>query len=132
VLAAEYPFLDLLWTLLVVFAWAIWFWLLISVHRDILRRRDLSGGAKVLWSIFVIVLPFLGVFTYMLVHHDGMAERSAKQAQAFRAEMDDYVRRVAGRGGAAAEIEKAKGLLDSGAINQREFDAIKQKALAAA
>jgi hypothetical protein len=130
-LAAEYPFLDLVWTLLVVFAWAIWFWLLINVHRDILRRRDLSGGAKVLWSIFVIILPFLGVFTYMLLHHDGMAERSEKRAQAQQAAIKDYVRSGAGNGGAAAEIEKAKGLLDSGAIDQREFDAIKHKALAA-
>lgn len=131
-LAAEYPFLDLVWTLLVVFAWAIWFWLLISVHRDILRRRDLSGGRKVLWCVFTIALPYVGVFTYLLVHHSGFAERSARDTKALRAQVDEYIRSAAGRDGAASEIEKAKGLLESGAINQQEFEAIKQKALAAA
>ena len=130
-IAADYPFLDILWTMLIFFAWMIWFWLLITVFADLFRRRDTSGFAKVLWIIFVIVLPFLGVFIYMIANHEGMTERSVKQAQAQQAQMDDYVRNVAGSGGAAAEIEKAKGLLDSGAITQAEFDAIKAKALAA-
>ena len=115
--------------MLIFFAWVIWFWLLITVFADIFRRRDASGGTKVLWSIFIILLPFIGVFAYMLVNNDGMAERNMAQAQAQRAQMDDYIRSTAG-GGAAAEIEKAKGLLDSGAITQAEYDAIKQKALA--
>ena len=130
-IAADYPFLDVLWTMLIFFAWIIWFWLLITVFGDVFRRRDASGFTKVLWIIFVILVPFLGVFIYLLVTHDGMTERSVNQAQAQRAQMDDYVRSVAGSGGAAAEIEKAKGLLDSGAITQAEFDAIKAKALAA-
>jgi hypothetical protein len=129
---ADYPFLDVLWTMLIIFAWIIWFWLLITVFTDLFRRKDTSGFAKVLWIIFVIVLPFLGVFIYLIVNHDGMTERSMRQAQAAQAQMDDYVRNVAGSGGgAAAEIERAKGLLDSGAITQSEFDAIKAKALAA-
>ena len=128
--AADYPFLDVLWTMLIIFAWIIWFWLLITVFSDLFRRRDTSGFAKVLWIIFVIVLPFLGVFIYLIVNHDGMTDRSMKQAQAAQAQMDDYVRTVASSGGAAGEIEKAKGLLDSGAITQAEFDAIKAKALA--
>jgi hypothetical protein len=129
-LAADYPFLDVLWTMLVIFAWIIWFWLLITVFSDLFRRHDTSGFTKVLWIIFVIILPFLGVFIYLIVNHDGMTERSMKQAQAAQAQMDDYVRSVAASGGgAAAEIEKAKGLLDSGAITQAEFDAIKAKAL---
>ena len=128
--AADYPFLDVLWTMLIFFAWIIWFWLLITVFADVFRRHDTSGFAKVLWIIFVIVLPFLGVFIYLIVNHDGMTDRSMKQAQAAQAQMDDYVRTVASSGGAAGEIEKAKGLLDSGAITQAEFDAIKQKALA--
>jgi len=131
VVAADYPFLDVLWTMLIIFAWIIWFWLLITVFTDLFRRHDTSGFAKVLWIIFVIVLPFLGVFIYLIANHDGMTQRSTKDAQAQRAQMDDYVRSVAGSGGAAAEIEKAKGLLDSGAITQAEFDAIKAKALAA-
>ncbi len=128
---ADYPFLDVLWTMLIIFAWIIWFWLLITVFTDLFRRRDTSGFAKVLWIIFVIVLPFLGVFIYLIVNHDGMTDRSMKQAQAAQAQMDDYVRTVASSGGAAGEIEKAKGLLDSGAITQSEFDAIKAKALSA-
>ncbi len=128
---ADYPFLDVLWTMLIIFAWIIWFWLLITVFTDLFRRRDTSGFAKVLWIIFVIVLPFLGVFIYLIVNHDGMTDRSMKQAQAAQAQMDDYVRNVASSGGAAGEIEKAKGLLDSGAITQAEFDAIKAKALGA-
>ena len=130
-IAADYPFLDVLWTMLIFFAWIIWFWLLITFFADVFRRHDTSGFAKVLWIIFVIVLPFLGVFIYLIVNHDGMTQRSMKEAQTQRAQMDDYVRSVAGSGGAAAEIERAKGLLDSGAITQAEFDAIKAKALAA-
>ena len=127
--AADYPFLDVLWTMLVIFAWVIWFWLLITVFADVFRRHDTSGFSKVLWIIFVIILPFLGVFIYLIANHDGMAERNIRQMQAQQAQFDEHVRSVAG-GGAAAEIEKAKGLLDSGAITQAEFDAIKQKALA--
>jgi hypothetical protein len=128
VIAADYPFLDVLWTMLVFFAFIVWFWILITVFADIFRRRDTSGGSKVLWVIFVILVPYLGVFVYLIANHDGMAERNMQQAQAQQTQMDDYVRSVAG--GTAAEIEKAKGLLDSGAITQAEFDAIKQKALA--
>ncbi len=128
--AADYPFLDVLWTMLVIFAWVIWFWILITVFSDLFRRHDTSGFGKVLWIIFVIVLPFLGVFIYLIVNHDGMTERNIKQMQAQQAHMDAYVKSVAGSGSAAAEIEKAKGLLDSGAITQAEFDSIKAKALA--
>jgi len=128
---ADYPFLDVLWTMLIIFAWIIWFWLLITVFSDLFRRHDTSGFAKVLWIIFVIVLPFLGVFIYLIVNHDGMTQRTMDQANAQRAQMDDYVRRTAGSAGATGEIERAKGLLDSGAITQAEFDAIKAKALSA-
>lgn len=130
-IAADYPFLDVVWTMFIFFAWIIWFWLLISIFSDIFRRHDTSGFGKVLWMIFVIVVPYLGVFIYLIANHDGMTERNVNRARAQQAQMDDYVKSVAGSGGAAAEIEKAKGLLDSGAITQSEFDAIKQKALAA-
>ena len=128
-LAYDYPFLDVLWTMFIFFLFIIWIWILITVFVDIFRRKDTSGFSKVLWIIFVILVPFLGVFIYLLVNHDGMADRNIAQAQAQRSQMDQYVRDTAG-GGAAAEIEKAKGLLDSGAISQQEFDAIKAKALA--
>jgi Phospholipase_D-nuclease N-terminal/Short C-terminal domain len=128
--AADYPFLDVLWTLLIFFAWIIWFWLLITVFADIFRRHDTSGFAKVLWIIFVIVLPFLGVFVYMIANHEGMTERSVKQAQAQQQATDAYIKSVASSGGAASEIEKAQALLSSGAITQAEFDELKRKALA--
>jgi len=128
-LGADYPFLDILWTMIIIFAWVIWFWLLIRVFMDVFRRDDIGGGKKTLWIIFVIVLPFLGVFIYLISQAHGMADRDIGQMKAQQAQMDDYVRSVAGSGGATGEIERAKGLLDSGAITQAEFDAIKSKAL---
>jgi Short C-terminal domain/Phospholipase_D-nuclease N-terminal len=128
-LAADYPFLDILWTMLIFFAWVIWFWILITVFADIFRRHDIGGGSKVLWSIFVIALPFLGVFIYLLTQNDGMVERNLQKQRAQQSQFDDYVKSVSG--GSAAEIEKAKQLLDSGAITQSEYDALKAKALAA-
>jgi len=129
-LAADYPFLDVLWTILVIFLWISWFMLLFHVIGDVFRRRDASGAKKTIWLIALLFLPFLGVFIYLIANGDDMARRNIESAEAARAEMDDYVRTVASSGGAAAEIEKAKGLLDSGAISQSEFDAIKAKALA--
>ena len=128
--AADYPFLDVLWTMLVFFIWIAWFIILFRVLMDIFRRHDIGGGTKVLWILFVILLPFLGVFVYIISQGHHMAERDMKQAQASQAQFDDYVKSVAG-GGAAAEIEKANALLSSGAITQAEFDEIKRKALAA-
>jgi predicted PurR-regulated permease PerM len=129
-LASSYPFLDVFWTILIFFVWVAWFMLLFRVIADIFRRHDIHGGTKVLWLIFVIIVPFLGVFIYLVVESKGMTERSMADVQAQQSQMDNYVKSVAGSGGAAGEIEKAKGLLDSGAITQAEFDAIKAKALA--
>jgi hypothetical protein len=131
-LAASYPFLDVIWTMFIFFLWIIWFWLLFTVFIDIFRRHDLSGGKKALWLIFVIILPYLGVFIYLITQNEGITQRNIDRAQSQKAQFDDYVRTTAGGGGAAAEIERAKGLLDSGAITQAEFDSIKQKALATA
>jgi hypothetical protein len=128
-LLSDYPFLDVMWTMLVFFLWIAWFWLLFNVWTDIFRRHDLSGVGKTGWLIFTVLLPFLGVFVYVISQNDEMAKRNTERAQAQRAQMDDYIRSTAG-GGAATEIERAKQLLDSGAINQTEFDALKQKALA--
>ena len=131
VIAVDYPFLNILWTMIIFFAWVAWIWILVTILIDVFRRRDESGWVKALWVIFLIVLPFIGVLVYLIVNHDGMADRSAQVARTQKAEMDDYVRSVAGGGGAAGEIEKAKRLLDTGAITQAEFDQIKAKALAA-
>jgi len=127
--AAEYPFLEVLWTMLVIFAWVIWFWLLITVFADLFRRHDIGGGKKVVWIIFVILLPFLGVFIYLISQGHSMTERNEKQMRRQQAQTDEYIKSVAGGGGSASEIEKAKQLLDSGAISQSEFDALKAKAL---
>jgi Short C-terminal domain/Phospholipase_D-nuclease N-terminal len=127
---ADFTFLDALWSMLVFFLWITWFWLLITVFADIFRRDDLSGLGKTGWIIFTIVLPFLGVFIYLITQGDDMGKRNLERVQAQQASFDDYVRSTAGSGGAAAEIEKANQLLSSGAITQAEFDQIKQKALA--
>jgi hypothetical protein len=129
-IVADFTFLDALWSMLVFFLWVAWFMVLFQVVADVFRRRDASGAKKTLWLIFVLFVPFLGVFIYLIANNDDMARRNLEQAQAARAEMDDYVRSTAGSGGAAAEIDKAKQLLDSGAINQGEFEALKAKALA--
>ena len=127
--ASSYPFLNILWDILIVFAWFIFIWIAITVLIDVFRRHDISGWAKAAWVIFVVILPWIGVLVYLIVNHNGMNERSAKQASTQQAQFDDYVRRAAGSGGAASEIEKAKQLLDSGAITQQEFEALKAKAL---
>ena len=127
-IAASYPFLDVFWTMFIFFLFFIWIMILFRVFGDIFRRHDIGGGAKTLWVIFVIILPFLGVLIYVLTQNEGMTQRAIERAQGQQAEMDTYVRSVAG--GAAGEIERAKSLLDSGAITQAEFDAIKAKALA--
>jgi Phospholipase_D-nuclease N-terminal/Short C-terminal domain len=128
VFAADYPFLDVVWTMLVFFAWVIWFWLLITCFADLFRRHDASGGKKVLWVIFMIIAPFVGVLVYLLANNQGMADRNIERAQAQKQQFDDYVRQTAG--GGAAEIEKAKSLLDSGAISQAEYEDLKKQALA--
>jgi hypothetical protein len=127
-LAADYPFLNILWSMIIFFAWVIWIWIAITVLIDVFRRHDIGGFHKAAWVVFVIVVPFLGVLVYLISNHEGMAQRGAKQAEAQQKQLDDYVRQTAG--GSAAEIEKAKQLLDAGTITQPEFDQIKKKALA--
>ncbi len=129
VTASSYPFLDILWTTLIFFAWVIFIWIAITVLIDVFRRRDISGWGKAAWVIFVVILPWIGVLVYLIANHDGMTERRMKETQASQAQFDEYVRKTAGTGGAASEIERAKQLLDSGAITQAEFDTIKAKAL---
>jgi|SRR3954454_6115142 len=129
VIAADYPFLDLFWTILIFFSWVIWIWMVIAIFSDIFRRRDIGGWAKAAWCVFIIVVPFLGALVYLIAQHDGMAQRQTKDVQAQQAMVDEHIRTVAG--GPTAEIDNAKRLLDSGAIDQAEFDQLKRKALAA-
>lgn len=127
---AAYPFWGVFGSMLIFFIWIAWFMLLLRVFGDVFRRDDLSGLGKTGWIVFVILVPFLGVFIYLITQNHGMTERNMNQARAQRAQFDDHVRAAASSGGAAAEIQKAKDLLDSGAITQAEFDALKDKALA--
>ncbi len=129
VLAADYPFLDVFWTMILFFCWVAWIWMLIMIFSDVFRR-DISGWSKAGWCAFVLVLPFLGAFVYLIANGKGLTERRIHEAQASQANFDQYVRTVAADGGSAGEIERAKQLLDSGAINQAEFDQLKAKALA--
>jgi hypothetical protein len=129
VIAADYPFLDIFWTMLVFFGWVIWLVLLIRVIGDVFRSK-MGGFAKAAWLVFVIVLPFLGVLIYLIAHGTDMGERDLAESQAAKASFDDYVRSVAPTEGPAAQIAKAKELLDSGTITAAEFEAIKAKAVA--
>jgi predicted PurR-regulated permease PerM len=129
IIATSYPFLDILWTTLIVFAWVIFIWIAITVLIDVFRRHDISGWGKAAWVIFIVILPWIGVLVYLIANHQGMTERRVKEVQASQAQFDEYVRQTAGSGGAANEIETAKQLLDKGTITQAEFDKIKAKAL---
>jgi hypothetical protein len=126
--ASDYPFLDVLWTMVLFFAWLAWIWIAITIFSDVFRRDDIGGWGKAAWVAFVIVTPFLGALIYLIVQNDGMRERAEKTARAQQRAFDDYVKERAG--GSAAEIAKAKELLDNGTIDQAEFDAIKAKAIA--
>ena len=128
----SYPLLGAFWTILEIFLWVLWIWVLIYVFIDIFRSHDLSGWAKALWFLFVLFIPLIGVLVYLIANHDGMTERRYKDAADQKAQFDQYVRTTASSGGPAAEIDRAKKLLDDGTITQAEFDAIKAKALTAA
>jgi hypothetical protein len=124
--SSGYPMLDVLWTMLIVFAWIIWFWLLITIFADLFRRHDVSGWGKAGWTVLLILLPFIGVLAYLI------AEGSAMAARRDIATMDDprhYVRPVPDTNGAAEQIAKAKALLDSGAISTTDYETLKRKAI---
>jgi hypothetical protein len=120
-------FLSMLW----FFLFFIWIWLLIIVFGDIFRSPDLSGWGKALWSIFIIILPYLGVFVYLIARGKKMSEHAAQQAAAQEAQLRTYVQNVAstGGGGSADEIAKLADLRDRGVISEEEFQAAKAKAL---
>ena len=128
-----YTFLDVLWDILIITAWLIFLWIAITVLIDVFRRHDIGGWAKAAWVIFVVLVPWIGVLVYLIVNHQGMAERRYREAAQAQSQFDEYVRQTAGTAASpSAEIAQAKKLLDDGAITQAEFDAIKTKALSAA
>ena len=128
VFAAAYPFLDVLWTMIIFFCWVAWIWLLIVIFGD-LFRRDMSGFGKAAWIAALIVFPFVGTLVYVISQGKEMTERRIRDVQVSQANFDDYVRSVAADGGSAGEIERAKALLDNGTITQVEFEQLKAKAL---
>jgi hypothetical protein len=128
---AAYTFGDVMWSMFVFFAWILFFWMLFIVFGDLFSRHDISGWAKAGWTVFVIILPFLGIFIYLIAEGKGMGERAQQRAQSQQAQVDSYVRSVAASGSPTEEIAKGQELLKSGAITQTEFDQLKAKALAA-
>lgn len=130
--ATDYPLLDLMWTMLVFFGWIIWIWLLITIFSDLFRRQDVGGWGKAGWTVALIVLPFLGVLIYLIGQGSGMSQRRAEEMAVAQSQFEGYVKSVAssdGQAQAAEQIAKGKQLLDSGAITQAEYQALKEKAL---
>ncbi len=122
-------FLTFLWSLIVIFFMVVYFFILFGVIVDVFRRHDIGGGKKALWLVFILIFPLLGLLSYVIINGHGIAQRQAKDVQQSQAQFDDYVKNVAG-GGGADQIAKAKELLDAGAITQAEYDQLKAKALA--
>ena len=131
-LASSYPVLDAFLTMLYFFAFIIWIWLLIMVFMDVFRSHDMGGWAKALWVIFIIVLPFLGVFVYLIARGGSMHERAAAQAAEQQKAFDQYVKQAAGTPGesSADQLHKLADLKTQGVLTDAEFEAQKAKILA--
>lgn len=128
--AYDYPVLGLFWTMFILFLWVMWFFLLFRIIGDVFRSQDLGGWAKALWILFVLVLPFLGVFVYLIVRGHAMGQRDVEQMQAGEQAFQDYVRNVAGSSGPADQLSKLADLRDRGVISDAEFEQQKAKILA--
>jgi hypothetical protein len=127
-LAYDYPILGLFWTMMIFFLWIAWIILLFRVFADIFRS-DMGGFAKALWTIFVILAPFFGVFIYVIANGRKMGERDIAVAQQRESEMQAYIRQTAGSGGQADELAKLASLRDQGVLTEEEFSAQKAKLL---
>lgn len=124
-------FWEFLWLIFITYVLIAYIMLMISIWVDIFRDRDLGGFAKFLWIAFLVFFPFLSVLIYLIARGRAMTERQLASAQSAKAQQDSYIRSVAGtQASAADQISSAKALLDSGAITQAEFEALKAKALA--
>jgi Short C-terminal domain/Phospholipase_D-nuclease N-terminal len=130
-LAYDYPLLGALWTMFMFFLWIAWFFLLFRVVADVFRSHDLSGWGKTAWLVAVLVLPFVGVFAYVIARGDEMGQRDVAQADAQKQAFDSYVRNAAGNGGSADELAKLADLKSQGVITDAEFERQKAKVLAA-
>ena len=119
--ASDYPLLNLFWTTLMIFGWILWFWLLIRVYGDLFSRKDIGGWAKAGWVVLTFVLPILGVLIYLISQSRSMEERTMRAMQDQKVATDEYIRSVATDAN-AAQMDKARDLLESGAITSEEFD----------
>src|SRR5277367_2924952 len=130
-LASSYPVLDAFLTMLYFFLFIIWIWLLIMVFMDVFRSHDMGGLAKALWVIFIIILPFLGIFVYLIARGGKMHERAADQAAQQQKAFDSYVKETAGAGTSSADqLAKLSDLKQQGVLTDAEFEAQKAKILA--
>jgi hypothetical protein len=132
IFAADYPLLDVFWTTVIFFAWVAWFWILVMVLGDVFRRHDISGLGKAGWVTLCVFLPMLGVLIYLIAHGKDMGERRAQEIRGHQAQFDQHIKSVAASSGPSNEIAQAKQLLDSGVIDDAEFQRLKQHAVAAA
>ena len=130
ILAADYPFMDIFWTMVIFFCWVAWIWTLVIVLSDVFSRDDLSGWGKAGWTVFMLVLPFLGVLIYLIAHGSELGERRMGRAEAAYDRHERSHAAPAAGSGAAGQIADGKRLLDSGAITEAEFEQLKAKALA--
>ncbi len=131
VLASSFGNGDVFLWMLEFFLFVIWFWLLLTIFSDLFRDHEMSGGLKAVWIVVLILLPYIGILIYLIARGKGMAGRAAAQHKLMQQQIDAHIRATAGGGTSAADqISQAKGLLDSGAIDQQEFDKLKAAALA--
>ena len=126
----SYPLLGAFWTILEIFLWVIWFWILITIFIDLFRSHDLNGWVKALWFIFILFLPLIGVLVYLIVRGGKMHEHAARDAQAQEQQFRRYVQDAAGSGSSADQLAKLADLRDRGVITAEEFDREKAKVLA--
>ena len=126
----SYPLLGAFWTIFIIFLWVIWFWILITIIIDIFRSHDLSGWAKALWFIFILLIPLIGVLVYLIARGGKMHEHAARDAQRQEAEFRSYVQEAAGSQTSADQLAKLADLRDRGVITPAEFESQKAKILA--
>ena len=126
----SYPILGAFWTILMIFLWVIWFWVLITIFIDLFRSRDLSGWVKALWFIFILIFPLIGVLVYLIARGGKMHERQVRDVQAQEQQFRSYVQEAAGSGNTADQLAKLADLRDRGVITAEEFDREKAKVLA--
>ncbi len=126
----SYPVLGVFWTILMIFLWVVWFWILITILIDIFRSHDLSGWAKALWLVFILFLPLIGVLVYLIARGGKMHEHQVQQAQLQEEQLRSYVQQAAGSQSSADQLAKLADLRDRGVITAEEFDREKAKILA--